>query len=155
MRRVRGTFIAVGALYLIDAFVLAQGVFSTLAALIAVLVLLVRLVTAKVGARKLPAIKIGVWLALPFAAIGTICGNNILARHRADSLIVAVNEYRARHADYPKRLEDLVPEILPSVPRAKCTLMFNDFYYSNSEGNVWMMYTSLPPFGRPSHPHRC
>lgn len=122
-----------------------------LASIFATLILLVRLAMAKAGARKVVATRLAMWILLPVITIATIGANNVVARRRALDLIVAIDAYRARHGDYPKRLEDLVPEILTSVPRAKFTVAFNQFYYSNTDGKPWMMYTSVAPFGRPTY----
>jgi hypothetical protein len=48
----------------------------------------------------------------------------------------------------PDRLEQLVPEFLPAVPRAKYTFAWGEFTYSTSAKDHTLMYVVIPPFGR-------
>lgn len=148
---VRGTLVAVVALFVVDALVFSQGFFSTLVAGIMCLVVLARLAVAGSGTRLPLAKKLSLWVLLPVATIGTISANNALAKSRAETVIAAVHAYRAKHGVYPAALENLVPEFLPSVPRAKLTLGFHRFEYLVREDKAWLHYTSVPPFGRPTY----
>ena len=82
----------------------------------------------------------------------TISWNNRLARARAETIVSALTLYKAQHGDYPTKLSALVPEQLPAVPRAKYTLLFSDFsyFYDPIEHRGFLLYTPLPPFGRPT-----
>lgn len=147
----RGTIVAVVALFVVDAFVFAQGFFSTVIAAIACLFLLARLTVAAAPTRRLLAKKVALWVLLPVATIGTISANNALARSRAEVVIAAVHAYKRERGVYPSDLEQLVPAFLPSVPRAKLTLGFSRFEYLARDDKAWLHYTSLPPFGRPTY----
>jgi hypothetical protein len=141
--------VAAVVLYVGDAFFMGQGVWATLPSLVMILGLLVRAAASDRHRRASIAATLAVWFMVPVVTIATIYANNALARHRADALIVAVEAYRAKHGDYPRALEDLVPEQIASVPRAKYTVAFGEFDYANLEGSASLMYTTLPPFGRP------
>jgi hypothetical protein len=81
-------------------------------------------------------------------SVGLVAGNNRLAEARARALVEVVERYRADHGEYPEDLEQLVPDYLPAIPRAKQALMFADFQYWTYEGEHTLMWTVLPPFGR-------
>lgn len=71
------------------------------------------------------------------------------ARNHAAQVIDACRAYQARHGMLPDHLEDLVPEFLARVPRAKYTLQWGEFtYWTSSRTSHTLMYVSLPPFGR-------
>jgi hypothetical protein len=57
--------------------------------------------------------------------------------------------YQAVNGHYPDQLSDLVPVLLPSVPREKYVLGFGRFEYHVAQGRHTLGYTALPPFGRP------
>ncbi len=89
------------------------------------------------------------WLTACGGAIMlTINVNNHLAQARAESLVVAIDHYRAVAGRYPRTLGDLVPAYLDHVPRAKYTLSYAHFDYANSAGRVTLTYPYAPPFGR-------
>lgn len=96
--------------------------------------------------RKLAAA--GVWLALGVAGIAANRLNNALAADRAETVIGACERFQAKHGRLPERLENLAPEFLASVPRAKYTLLFGRFQYLAEGGRHWLAWTVLPPFGR-------
>jgi hypothetical protein len=59
--------------------------------------------------------------------------------------------YHAKYNHYRQRLEELVPEFIPSVPVAKYTLGGGgSFFYSSrpGDGEPMLYYQTLPPFGR-------
>jgi hypothetical protein len=144
-----GTLVAVVLLYVGDAFLMGQGVWATLPSLVAIVWLGARWLFGARDARPRIAATLAVWCALPVATIGTISANNVLAHHRAEALVVAVEAYKAKHGVFPRTLDDLVPEEIPAVPRAKYTLAFAQFGYFNVNGSASLDYTYLPPFGRP------
>lgn len=141
-------------IYAVDAFVLGQGVIAVLATLcVAVLgtIDIVRGLFGRDGGRiRRGFARMGTFAVMTAAVIGTIVANNRLARGRAEQVIAAMKVYRVKHGACPARLEDLVPDYLPAVPRAKYTLSFNRFEYYPSNGECGsLMYTAIPPFGRP------
>ena len=58
--------------------------------------------------------------------------------------------FHLKYRRYPLRLDELVPEFLPSVPAAKYTLGGDHFFYFNPPSGLEpMLYDeALPPFGR-------
>jgi hypothetical protein len=70
----------------------------------------------------------------------------------SSTLIAACRQYEARHGRLPDRLDELVPDLIRSVPLAKYTLIppFNRFMYTARSGHHSLMWVALPPFGRPS-----
>lgn len=71
-----------------------------------------------------------------------------MARESAGSLIVAVEQFHAKHGRYPERLEEMVPEFVAEIPRAKYVVIADRFRYSRSDSRHSLMYVEMPPFGR-------
>jgi hypothetical protein len=71
-----------------------------------------------------------------------------MARDRAESLIVAVERFQAQHGRYPERLEEMVPELVAEIPRAKYVVIADRFRYFKSGSRHSLMYVEMPPFGR-------
>ena len=84
-----------------------------------------------------------------------MCGNawlqNSIAQSRFEVIIQACKQYQKDKGHYPDKLEDLVPAYLYSVPRAKYCVSFGEFdYFAGSrDSSPTLMWTKLPPFGRP------
>ena len=154
MKRLLGYVIAALVLFVLDGFIFAQGAIMALAALVMIVLGLMHIAVGagRNGRRVLHGLRvIAVSLALCGAGFGTICINNLIARKRANRIVVALKSYKAKYGHYPQRLADLVPEYMPSVPLAKYTLVFNEFQYHydvDTEGG-FLLYVALPPFGRP------
>jgi hypothetical protein len=115
---------------------------------------------------RTPLKLIGVYSICFLAVITTIWINNKIARNRAEVVITAIKQYKTKYNHYPETLQNLVPEFLPSVPKAKYSFESNKFYYSRliresvlvDKNNkpiiiesVLLNYTDLPPFGRPTY----
>lgn len=138
------------ALYALDALILGQG-FVALGLLLAVLLwfvpkwLLQRRTRGGGAATARLAFSLGLCAV---AIMVTINLNNRLAWQRANALVAAIDHYRAVAGHYPRRLEDLVPVYIDTVPRAKYTLSFNEFAFNNTDGEVMLTYADTPPFGR-------
>jgi hypothetical protein len=95
------------------------------------------------------ALRAGLYLLLGLAAYGTARFHAATAETHAVSVIEACRAFETRHGMLPSRLEDLVPEFLPAVPRAKYTLAWGEFTYSTfSDERHTLMYVAFPPFGR-------
>ncbi len=147
------TLIACGILYLVDAFVLSQGIFSVVIAVCAVIALVVggawELVRRRPPDWTLRAKKTAIYIAMAVCVVGTIALQNHMAERRTLRLADACTAYKAKHQKYPERLSQLVPEFMPSIPPAKYTLMVSwaGFYYSGGS-SPFIMYTAMPPFGR-------
>ena len=83
-----------------------------------------------------------------FAALTIIVYGNVIARERAESLVVAVEQFHAKHGRYPERLGEIVPEFIPEIPKAKYVLIADRFRYFKSDSRHSLMYVEIPPFGR-------
>jgi hypothetical protein len=73
-----------------------------------------------------------------------------MTERRAIKIGSACLAVHAKYQHYPGRLDELMPDVLPSVPVAKYTLGGNNFFYfSPPEGREPMLYyEAFPPFGR-------
>lgn len=152
-RSLRAHAIVAVALYVVDAFVLAQGALAGLVTMIMLLLGIVHVARGLFADRariRYGLSMIGIYLVMMTAVLVTLRANNQLASRRADEIVVALRAYRAATGDYPARLEDLVPAYLPAVQRAKYTLGFGEFDYHHTPGQAggFLIYNVLPPFGR-------
>jgi len=150
----RTSLVIAAVLYVLDALVLDQGVLAILAVLIVAVIRLPRAVLALVragwAAARSHALTVLIYVLMAVSVLGTKYVNDRIARDRADVVIAAVRQFELRHGRLPDRLEELAPNFLPSVPRAKYTLVavFNSFTYDATPGRHVLMWTALPPFGR-------
>jgi len=91
--------------------------------------------------------------AIYLSAVLMVCAlriyNTSLARFRADSVIAAVEAFKAKTGAYPERLDQLEPLFMAKVPeKAKMTFMDNGFRYSSRSDYHTLSYVTFPPFGR-------
>lgn len=91
------------------------------------------------------------WLGFGLAGLAANRLNNALAADRAERVIGACERYQAKHGRLPERLEQITPDFLASVPRAKYTLVFGRFQYLSEKGGHWLVWTVLPPYGRQAY----
>ncbi len=147
------TAVALGVLFLLDLGYAGQGLISILVAGCGAVLLTIGAIWSAVK-REAPrassrALRASLYLVLGVAAYGTATFHRVTAERRADRVIDACRAFQARRGALPSRLDDLVPEFLPAVPRAKFTLAYGNFTYSAFDaGRHTLMYTTLPPFGR-------
>jgi hypothetical protein len=66
----------------------------------------------------------------------------------APRIIAACENFHATNGKFPKTLDDLVPQYMPSIPRAKYCLAFGKFQYWNSDERPILVWCVVPPFGR-------
>jgi len=149
----RRTIIIAVCLYAFDGLVVGEGFIGVFVFLVAFLAGGIRiLVAARRKDRTLVrfhAARIGVYLLMAVAIVGTIYVNNRIARHRAERVIAACRQYETQYHRLPDRLQELVPKFLPSVPRAKYTLLFGDFtYFLSFEKKHHLYYVAFPPLTR-------
>jgi len=135
---------------LFDAFVFGQAVISVILCFTSVLYFLPRAVAARRDAArfKLRLYKVAITFIVGLAALGVIVYGNVIARERAELLIVTVEQFYGKHGRYPERLEEVAPEFISAIPRAKYVMIFDEFRYSASGSRHWLMYVEVPPFGR-------
>jgi len=88
----------------------------------------------------------------PVAVLMLVLANSVLqdriAENTSARVIAVCEEFRNATGDYPDRLDQLVPHYLPSIPRAKYCLSFNDFLYYKSPSYPIISWCQFPPFGR-------
>lgn len=137
-------------LVVVDALWLNQGLISLLLAVGLLLIALPRAFLPKVRpVRRQRLRNLAIYLCAVVLVWALNIANNRFAHRRAEELIAAVKAYRMSNQRYPKSLQELVPAHIERIPPAKYTLAFNDFRYLPSPDDPRLMYTSLPPFGRP------
>jgi hypothetical protein len=148
----RRTAVILSVLFLFDLGYAGQGLLSLLVSVCGVGLLTTgALWSAARGAAPLArsrALRAGMYLVLGVAAYGTARFHVATAESHAARVIEACRAFEARRGMLPDRLEELVPDFLPAVPRAKYTLAWGEFTYSTSaEKRHTLMYVTLPPFG--------
>ena len=162
-------FIAAASLYVLDGIFFGQGVlaFLVMAGFLLSWIFEMSFRAAKnQPATKAPLKKFAIYACCFVSVASTIAANNEIARSRADNIISAVKQYRAKTGEYPIKLDVLVPEYLASVPNAKYTVALNKFFYwprrignaavgtlneAAPEEGALLMYVAFPPFWRPTY----
>jgi hypothetical protein len=132
-------------LYLFDGFILGSGIIAWLI----LFALGVSIVSWTVKSRHLADIKNDlpkrlIYLGTAVLIFFTNSINLRIAAHRAQLLVVACEQYRAAHGEYPRQLENLVPEFVSEIPLAKYTLFENRFKYISTEGRHVLLYSLIP-----------
>jgi hypothetical protein len=78
----------------------------------------------------------GVFFLLALATFGWLTLNVEIRKANAVPVIQACEAYRFAHQRYPSTLRDLVPELLPSIPRARYTVVENRFSYGSEPAEL-------------------
>lgn len=152
-RQLRGNILIAAGLYLVDAIWLGQGAIAVISLLILVFIALPRTlwVWKNKPLLKLRAFKLLIYLVMALAIGATIRADLHFARQHAETVIVALKQYRQSHGAYPDKLEQLVPEFLPAIPDARFSLTQNTFFYRKTDNSHTLSYMVMPPFGWKSH----
>jgi len=153
-KRLRASTIIAAVLYVVDAFILSLPFFALVLLAVVLLYFLPATLWALRSDRRLARVrgaKAGIYLLAAVSIFVTLGLQNSMADRRAVKLGDACLAYRAKYHHYPRNLEALVPEFIPSVPVAKYGLLGgNRFIYlsrqDDREPMLW--YEALPPFGR-------
>jgi hypothetical protein len=138
------------ALFLLDAFVFNQFV----VVFITIVILLPYLAYKSFTVRKnRPLLRtrliiVGIYCVMVVMIMTANRINNGIARDRTEMLAGACEQYKTRYGKYPERLDNLVPEILKTIPSPKYTLVGDRFRYLSREGSHAIMFVAIPPFGR-------
>ena len=152
-QRVVRSAVVLSVLFLFDLGYAGQGLLSLLVAAVGFGLLTAGALWSAVrGAApraRSRALRASLYLVLGLAAFGTARFHAATAETHAASVIEACRAFEARRGPLPNRLDDLIPEFLSAVPRAKYTLAWGAFTYSTAAPNRHtLMYVTLPPFGR-------
>jgi hypothetical protein len=152
-RALRPTIIIAACLYVFEGLVVGEGVIGVFVFLVAFLAGGIRILIA--AHRKdhvlvrLHAARIGVYFVMAVAIVATIYLNNRIASRQADRVIAACRQYETKYRRLPDTLQEVVPEFLPGIPRAKYTLLYGDFsYFVSYEKKHHLYYVAFPPFAR-------
>lgn len=148
--KLQKTIITAFLLFITDAFVLNQFAIAVITIILGVPVLLVKLLKARKDRErvKLLVSKAGIYAVMIALIIGANIFNNIVAGRRANDIITACEQFRAKTGRYPGQLSELVPDFLPTIPAAKYSLMGSSFRYFAREDSHALMYVAIPPYGR-------
>ncbi|MEW5757892.1 MAG: hypothetical protein AB1755_00250 [Candidatus Omnitrophota bacterium] len=153
MKNIKNNFIIAICLYLIDVFILNQGIIAIFVIFIIIFFLFPRLLFTIFKKDKMitqeRAIILLIYILMVIGIITSNKLNNKIAFMRAKKIIQACEEYKSKYQTYPNKLYDLVPEFITKIPVAKLTLQFNKFYYISSNNMHAIYFVSRPPFGRP------
>jgi len=90
---------------------------------------------------KLNLLRARVWIVAAVLASAIAGANQAMSERRAAQVIAAVRAYEARHQRLPDRLEAVVPDFLPSVPRARYTLIGSEFWYMVGKEHTLAWFT--------------
>lgn len=136
-------------LVILDAFVLNQGGISVLIGVWIVFVSMPVAAFAKryKGCRGRRFTILGVYLSAVAAVIIGINLLNDLAYYRGNELATAIASYKQHTGHYPQSLQQLVPDYMERIKKAKPVLGVNEFDYRIREDEPVLMFMYLPPFG--------
>lgn len=159
LRRVRrfeaarrpAVFIAI-ALVVIDGLVLYQGILSLAVLFCMTLFGLPRLILRPNARTRHERVgNLGIY-ACAVVAVLTLNEINLkISEDHAEEMVAAVEKYRSRHGEYPRSLEDLVPEFMPAIPVVRYTFPAAQFEYFRLGPDPVLAYTAAPPFTRPTY----
>ncbi len=144
-RGIRGSVIAAALLLAWDGAMNGTCLLAWIFCPIWFLVSLLRFPIERPG-RGLALVRVGI----PAMTLGLLWANNDVqlrvAEANARRVIAACEEYHAANGRFPKTLDELVPQYLSSVPRAKYCLD-GRFYYHNF-GTPTLYWKVVPPYLR-------
>jgi len=91
--------------------------------------------------------------AIPPLTLGLAWANDAVqirvAEKNAARVVAACEEYHATNGRFPKSLDELVPQYMPSVPRAKyCLGPWCQFHYFYNQGHPMLVWYVVPPYYR-------
>ncbi len=95
--------------------------------------------------------RISLRMAIPAVTLGLAWAGNAvqikIAEANSRRIIAACERFQAANGAFPRTLDEVVPDQLPSVPRAKYCLAYGEFLYFNY-GSPMLGWYVVPPFGR-------
>jgi hypothetical protein len=91
-------------------------------------------------------------IAVPALTLGLVLANDTfqrrIAKANATRVVAACEEFHADNGEFPQTLEELVPQYLPSIPRAKYCLLHGEFLHWGSGEGGMLVWCVVPPFER-------
>jgi hypothetical protein len=139
--------------YVFDAWVLDLPITSMLLFLLSLPCFAIALIVCIFRKYRRTALNVmactGVFVLGVAAVAGTLHLRDSAIRRRAAKIGDACLAYRAKYQRYPEKLDQLVPEYIPSVPPASYELFGNKkFSYAPHETTEpFIYYHCVPPFG--------
>jgi hypothetical protein len=147
LRAIRGSLILAFALIFFDAILDGTLLFSYLICPIWFVVALIRASFSRESTRVITA-RILAPVLVGLLVFGNYMFQWNIARAHAAQIIQACERYREVNGTYPRKLDDLVPRYLSSIPIAKYCLGQNQFTYYNSGSPAPILWwLQIPPFG--------
>lgn len=144
---IRGAIICALVVLFLDVACDGSYLFSALICPIWFVVAIVRNITQ----RSSPGV-IAARLLMPIIIFLLVIANSSLQKRIAmdhgAQIVQACKQYREATGSYPKRLNDLVPRYMSSIPMAKYCLSQGEFMYFTSEDDALLVWCEIPPFGR-------
>ena len=94
-------------------------------------------------------------VAIPVMTLAVVLANSAVqsrvAKANAEKVVAACEQFHADHGRFPRILDELVPEYLAQVPRAKYCVLYGQFLYINRENHPILIWFDIPPHGRPNY----
>ena len=147
---IRGSIIGVFILLFWDAAISGSYVMSILVCPIWFIVSILKNAIQRPGWR-VALIRI----AIPPLTLALVLANDSLqykiGKANAPRIIAACEQFHSANGRYPKTLNELVPQYLPSIPRAKYCLMLGEFMYWNFDEEPMLVWYVVPPYGRKTY----
>ena len=142
--------IVVASIWGMIAIVLGQPSISMILCVVGILYLLPRAIVARQDKAllKLRLSKAAITSVAGIAAMGMLVYGDSIASERADKLVVAVEQFRAKHGRYPVRLEEIVPEFISEIPQPNYVLIADKFRYFELDSRHSLQYFDMPPWSR-------
>jgi hypothetical protein len=97
---------------------------------------------------KLYAVKGLVYLCACVCIIGVFRLNTFVGKRNAHRIIKAVEMCKSDKGSYPAELSDLVPVYISSIPVSAYRLSYSEYHYSSKQGSHYLMWVTMPPYGR-------
>lgn len=93
--------------------------------------------------------------AIPLVTLAVVLGNSAvqsrIAKANAERIIAACDKFHAGTGTFPNALDELVPDYMQFIPRAKYCLEWDKYEYINGDGHPILLWVEIPPFGRPTY----
>jgi hypothetical protein len=90
-------------------------------------------------------------IMIPPLTLGLVLANNAvqlrIAETNAPQIVAACEKYHADNGEFPTALDQLVPQYMRSIPRAKYCVDYGEFVYFNY-GKPMLIWYVVPPFNR-------
>ncbi|WP_165251099.1 hypothetical protein [Paludisphaera soli] len=146
-RSIRGSLGAAAALLFWDVVMTGSFLMSMIFCPIWILISLLKS-TIQLPGRRLALARVGI----PVATLAIVWANDAvqlrIAEANARRVVAACEAYHVDEGRFPRKLEELAPRYLESVPLAKHCMM-GGFFYSNSQGGKPMLFwVVVPPYLR-------